>query len=166
MNYEKNKEFVIRYSEDVILDLKPMMIDLIKDSIVEVFCYNVSRLRIYDRDNETYRIFWFGDDNIKQYGKKYTRPQIAYIFFDHVSKTEFDRFCEILKIDFEFIYGWYENFIYSRSPDYGPDNFIYRKDDNCFNKLLENKYKIYFRDEKRRLKNIEKKNRKNNIKTI
>ena len=166
MNYERNKEFIKDYSESVLLDLKEMMIELIKDSIIIVKYYDVLRLRIYDNDDKVYRIFWFGDESIKQYGKKYTKEQIAYIFFDNVSKTEFDRFCGILNIDFLYIYEWYESFVDSFYYEYKPNYIRYEKDNKCFEKLFEDKYKIYFRDEKRRLKNIEKKNRKNNIKTI
>ena len=161
MNYEKNKEFVKRFSKDVIVKLKQMMIRLIQNSIVEVFYLGVLRHRIYDNLGKDHLYFWPGDVCIERYGKKYTKQQITDIFFENVDKVEFDKFCEILKIDFNYIYDWYESFIYGCNYRITPRYILYEKDNKCFEKLLEDKYKIYFRDEKRRLRNIEKKNKKN-----
>lgn len=163
MYYEKNKEFVKLYSEDVIIDLKPMMIELINEQKYEYVSFGEAMFRGSNGHlKEINKLIWVKDGVLKLQCNRYTKQELTDIFFNHVSKTEFNRFCEILNIDFDFIYNWYLSFEQS----YSPLHWMYRKDYKCFEKLLENKYKIYFRDEKRRLRNIEKKNRKLNKQNI
>ena len=159
MNYERNKEFVKRYAEDVIIDLKEMMIELMNEKVIEYLSFDESMLRIRYGCKNSNQLMWINVCTIKQETDRYSKQELTDIFFDHVSKTEFNRFCEILNIDFNFIYGWYLSF----GQSYSPLNSMYHRDYKCFEKMFEMKYRKYFTEERRRLRKIERKKNKQNI---
>ena len=145
MNYQKNKEFMKYYVENVLMNLVPMMKRLFDESYLETKLYPYTVTYI-DKETGIVKI----ETLIKQVDEKrqiYMDEDIKNIFFDNVNKKEFETFCNILRINYEkHIYYFLKN----------------NQKESYFYDIFEDNYKIYFRDEKRRKRNIERK-RKNNI---
>ncbi len=143
MNYEKNIEFIKYYVEDVLIDLKPMILSLSKEKIsidrpytvkkyIECINYNVS--------------IEFEEQHIKiENVPKYTNEEIYEIFMKHINVIEYVKFCRILKI------GWDEIFLWAYFPYNKTTDFEDKYKNNC---------ETYFRDQRRYLKNQERKNRR------
>ena len=139
MNYQKNKEFVEYYVENVLMDLLPMMKNVINEYIIETKSYPYT-IKYINKENGIVKI----ETLIKQVDEKrhiYTDEEVKQIFFNHTNINEFDKFCNILNIDYENIHIWFQK--------YDKQTYFY--------KLLEDKYKQYFRDERRRERNLKRK---------
>lgn len=138
MNYEKNLEFVKYYQENVLEDLKPIILKLNEEKIT----YDVPIEIHYDViDPETDKIIEKCIERRirREVTQKYNINQLFEIFQQHTNKDEYDKFCEILKIGWTCIFMWCVE-------------YRYRK--NYFVEKLELKYEQYFRDQKRHERNL------------
>ena len=143
MNYEKNLQFIRYYVENVLLDMKPMIISLSKETIP------------IDRQYQVTTVFKnrYGDilkEETKQCVKtenvpKYDKNEIYKIFMKHINEIEYTNFCRILKIGWLDIYRWFTIDTYR---------------DDYFERLLETNSEQYFRDQRRYLKKQQRKNKK------
>lgn len=141
MNYQQNKNFVKYYNNNVLLDLLPMMTYLFKESIVETKYYPYT-VEYMNRETGIIKT----ETHIKivdEKRQKYTDNEIKRIFFDHVNINEFEMFCEILRIDYNYIVVCFKHI----------NIFEFEH----FNYLLGKKYEQYFRDEKRSECNLKRK---------
>lgn len=147
MNYEKNLQFIRYYVENVLLDMKPMIISLSEETIP------------IDRQYQVTTVFKnrYGDilkEETKQCVKtenvpKYTKGEIYKIFMKHLNEIEYTNFCRILKIGWSDIYRWF-------TIDTSYRNVI-------FEQRLKANSEQYFRDQRRYLKKQQRKNKKNLI---
>ncbi len=96
MNSEEEKYFVDYYIENVLKDLQPMMYDIIN-----------SRVEIYL------------DCGLKESSPKYNMEEAFKIFEKHINISEYNKFCNLLNIDWFCIYRWIIK-------DY-PDKYFYYK---------------------------------------
>ena len=142
MNYEKNLEFIKYYVENVLIDLKSMIKLLSKETISIDRPYTVTKyVNFMDKlilINETEYIR-------KDDAPKYTDNEIYDICMKHINIIEYNKFCRILKIDWEEIFDW-AYYPYNKTTD--------------FEDKYKNNCEIYFRDQRRYLKNQERKKRK------
>ena len=168
MNYQENKEFVKYYIENVIEDLRPTILTLMSEQIIETKYYVIEILEtsyyksisapkeitkdeprpeyIYKNtsNGDEQKIKFHYYDNIEK-RPKYKSEEIFYEFLGMINKVEWERFKTIIN---------YKNKVESRFA-----LECLRKPDHIM-ELFERKYEQYFRDEQRRLRNIERKKRK------
>lgn len=143
MNYEKNLEFIKYYVENVLLDMKPMIISLSKETIPIDRHYQVTTvIKNYSNGNIL-------KEETKQCVKtenvpKYTNGEIYRIFMKHINEIEYTNFCRILKIGWSDIYRWFTIDTYR---------------DDYFERLLKTNSEQYFRDQRRYLKKQQRKNK-------
>jgi hypothetical protein len=103
-NYEKNLEFIRYYVENVLIDLKPMILSLSKERISINGPHTVKKhVKFMEKLIEINETKYVHLDN----ALKYNSDDIYEIFIQHTNISEYDEFCEILDIGWDEIYYWY-----------------------------------------------------------
>ena len=149
MNYQKNKEFVEYYVENVLMDLLPMMKNVINESIIETKSYPYT-VEYMNRKTGIIKIEYY--IKIKdEKSPKYTDEEVKQIFFNHININEFDKFCKISYQNYEKIKLWFKMC---------GKGFFFGGEKQYFYEMFEDKYKQYFRDERRREQNLKRKLKK------
>ena len=134
MDYEKNLEFVKYFQENVLEDLKPMILKLnLERTIVEIpFSIDYEII-----DNETGEVKQMVEHRIRRESHpKYDMEQSFEIFKQHINMEEYEKFCKIFRTGQISI--WYSVYFWATG---------YRE--GCFIRRIELKYEQYFRDQKR-----------------
>ena len=144
MNYEKNSQFIEYYVENVLMNLKPVIMSLSKETIPIDRPYQVTRVFKNYSNGSILKI------ETKQCVKtenvpKHTKGEIYKIFMKLVNEIEYTNFCRILKISWLDIYRWFTIDTYR---------------DGYFEQLLKTNSEQYFRDQRRYLKNLQRKKNK------
>lgn len=151
MYYKENLEFVENYCDNVLDKLRPMYENLKKEQITyERPC--IVRERLLSKSDEVLKEYEYIITTTRT-EPKYTDDEIIEIIKEHMNKEELNKFINVLNnknkgyIKMSFIMDYYR--------------WNYNKQ-YCI-KILKERYDEYFRNQRRRLKNIEKKNKLKNI---